>query len=98
MTIGKQILALSLQNELGCSKLESIELVESVLEIMKSTLARGEDVLISGFGKFTVNEKHERRGRNPQTGEKVMLSARTVVGFKPSRMLKAAVNGSDRDE
>ncbi len=66
---------------------------ETLLEIIKSTLASGEDVLISGFGKFCIKEKNERRGRNPATGDDMMLEARKVVTFKCSGKLRDRVNG-----
>jgi len=69
--------------------------VEKLIEIMKSTLASGEEILISGFGKFSVNEKHERRGRNPATGEDKILPARKVVSFKSSGSLRKRVNGKN---
>ncbi len=75
------------------SKNKSSETVEALLEIMKETLASGEDVLISGFGKLCVKEKRERRGRNPATGEDMMLDARKVVTFKCSGKLRERVNG-----
>jgi integration host factor subunit alpha len=68
--------------------------VESILEIIKKTLENGEDVLISGFGKFCVKEKNERRGRNPQTGEDLMLGLRRIVHFKCSSALKDMLNGN----
>jgi len=83
----------SVHNHLNIPKKRSADLVESTLEIMKSTLASGEDVLISGFGKFCVREKGKRRGRNPQTGEDKMLRARRVVVFKSSGKLREKVNG-----
>ena len=75
------------------TKKQSSETVEALLEIMKETLATGDDVLISGFGKFCVKEKRERRGRNPATGEDMMLDARKVVTFKCSGKLRERVNG-----
>jgi integration host factor subunit alpha len=74
-------------------KNESIEAVESLLEIIKSTLESGEDVLISGFGKFCVKDKNERKGRNPATGETAILPARRVVTFKCSGKLREKING-----
>ena len=71
---------------------KSTETVETLLEIMKQTLASGEDVLISGFGKFCVKDKKERRGRNPATGEDLMLEPRKVVTFKGSGKLRKIVN------
>lgn len=72
----------------GFTMKKSTELVESLLEILKNTLASGEDVLISGFGKFCVKDKNSRRGRNPATGEDMMLSERKVVTFKCSASLR----------
>ena len=63
---------------------------------MKSTLAAGEDIMISGFGKFCVRDKKERRGRNPQTGEELMLDARRVVVFKCSERLRERVDGVEK--
>ncbi len=71
----------------------SIRLVESLLEIVKHTLESGEDILITGFGKFCVKEKKERKGWNPQTEEELVLRARRVVRFKSSETLKGRVNG-----
>ena len=82
----------SIFNQLDLPKNASIEIVESLLEIIKKTLASGEDVLISGFGKFCVRGKEKRRGRNPQTGEDLMLGSRRVVGFKCSGKLRERMN------
>ena len=71
---------------------KSTKTVEALFEIMKQTLASGEDVLISGFGKFCVKDKKERRGRNPATGEDLMLRPRKVVTFKGSGKLRKIVN------
>ena len=71
---------------------QSTKIVETMLEIIKSRLSSGENVLISGFGKFCVREKLERRGRNPVTGEGIMLSPRRVVTFKCSRKLREKIN------
>jgi integration host factor subunit alpha len=75
MSLNKQRLIDSISDQCGYSKRESGELVESILEILKQTLESGEDVLISGFGKLCVKDKSERRGRNPQTGDELTLSA-----------------------
>jgi integration host factor subunit alpha len=75
------------------TKLQATEAVETLLSIMKNCLADGEDLLISGFGKFNVKEKKARRGRNPQTGEELILDARRVITFKPSGILRARING-----
>ncbi len=80
-------------NELGYTKRDSIEIIETLLEIIKSTLANsGEDILVSGFGKFQVKEKSPRRGRNLVTGEEIFLDARKVVTFKCSGKLRARIN------
>jgi integration host factor subunit alpha len=84
----------SAQNQTGFQKTRSSEIVETLLEIIKSTLESGEDVLISGFGKFSVNEKKARRGRNPSTGEDMMLAPRKVVTFKCSGKLRDKINGN----
>lgn len=76
----------------GFSKKESSELVEFVFSLMKGCLESGEDLKISGFGKFEVKHKNPRRGRNPQTGEPLEISARRILTFKPSQRLKAAIN------
>ncbi len=85
------IKAIAEQN--GYTKKKSIETVEAILEIIKRTLETGEDVLISGFGKFCVKEKKERRGRNPATDETMMLAQRRVVTFKCSGKLREKTNG-----
>ena len=77
----------------GFTKKQSTETVETILEIIKSSLAAGEDVLISGFGKLCVKGKRERRGRNPATGEDMMLAPRRVVTFKCSGKLRDKING-----
>jgi len=74
-------------------KTKSTQVVESLMEIIKKTLENGEDVLISGFGKFCVKEKMQRKGRNPQTGNDLMLGERRVVTFKCSGRLKNKING-----
>jgi integration host factor subunit alpha len=76
----------------GYSKKEATDKVETLLEIIKRTLAFGEDVLVSGFGKFNVKEKTQRRGRNPATGEAMMLKPRRVVTFKCSGKLRRKIN------
>ena len=93
MALTKAQMVESVQNQTGLPRNRSSEIVETLLEIIKRTLASGEDVLISGFGKFCVNEKKARRGRNPATGEDMMLDARKVVTFKCSGKLKHRVNG-----
>jgi len=82
-------------HELGFTKKKSVDIVESLLEIIKNTLEREEDVLISGFGKFCVKEKNKRRGRNPATGSDLILRERKVVTFKCSGKLRNKINRSD---
>ena len=93
MSLTKADLINSTQKQCGFPNNKSINLVESLLELIKSTLESGEDVLITRFGKFCVNEKKERRGRNPQTGEDKILGARRVVTFRYSHVLKEKING-----
>ncbi len=76
----------------GFSKKEAAEVVEAVFETMKDVLAQGEKIKISGFGNFVVRAKKQRVGRNPQTGEPIPISARRVLTFKPSQVLKATLN------
>jgi len=75
------------------TKAQARKAVETILMIIKDSLENGEDVLLSGFGKFNTRAKSARKGRNPQTGEPVMLQARKVVTFKPSGKLRRKVNG-----
>jgi len=81
-------------NDLGFTKKKSIETVESLLEIVKETLEDGDDLLVSGFGKFCVKEKKKRRGRNPSTGSDLTLRERKVVTFKCSGKLRSKINGN----
>ena len=76
----------------GFKRKESVQLIEALLEIMKNSLARGEDVLVSGFGKFCVKDKTTRRGRNPQSGEDLLLPERRVITFKYSSVLREKIN------
>jgi integration host factor subunit alpha len=80
---------------MGFTKKKSVEMVEGILEIIKGSLEQGEDVLISGFGKFCVKNKQRRRGRNPATGDDLMLDERKVVTFKVSSVLKNKINGGE---
>lgn len=84
--------------KVGFSKKESSELVEMAFETMKRTLERGEKVKISGFGKFEVRQKNARRGRNPQTGTEIEITARKVLSFKPSQVLKNTLAESGGDD
>jgi len=77
----------------GYTKDQAREAVETLLKIMKSSLENGDNVLLSGFGKFSIKDKRPRKGRNPQTGEELILDARRVVTFKPSGKLKDKING-----
>jgi integration host factor subunit alpha len=92
MALTKEKLISRLQTQAGLSKQESRSVVERILEIMKESLGRGEDLLISGFGKFSVRQKSSRRGRNPQTKENLILRARKVVVFKTSGVLRNRIN------
>ncbi len=92
MTLTKIQIVESIHNEIGIPKNKSTEIVETLLEIIKSTLASGEDMLISNFGRFCVKEKRERKGRNPATGDDLMLEPRKVVTFRCSGKLRDRVN------
>jgi len=93
MALTKAPVVESIHNQIGFPKNRSSEIVETLLEIIKSTLASGEDVLVSNFGKFCVKQKDERRGRNPATGDAMMLTPRKIVTFKCSGKLRERVNG-----
>ena len=75
------------------TKAKTREAIETILHTIKSSLASNEDVLVSGFGKFSVKSKSARKGRNPQTGESLMVDARKVITFKPSKKLREKING-----
>jgi integration host factor subunit alpha len=94
MALTKEKLISRLQMQAGLSKQESRAVVERLLDIVKETLSRGEDLLISGFGKFSVRHKNARRGRNPQTKENLILRERKVVVFKTSGVLRNRINGT----
>lgn len=81
----------------GFSKRQAAELVNLVFETMKETLGRGEEVKISGYGNFSPRDKHERRGRNPRTGEAMPIAERRVLTFKASKVLRAVLNGPDAE-
>jgi integration host factor subunit alpha len=93
MAITKEKLTILLQDRLGISRQEARQLVERFFKIMKGTLSQGEDLLISGFGKFSVRQKKARRGRNPQTKENLTISARKVAVFKASGVLRQRLSG-----
>jgi integration host factor subunit alpha len=94
MALTKAEIIQNINQELGFPQKKSNEVVEQLIETIKSTLASGVDVLVSGFGKFCVNEKKERKGRNPATGDAMMLRPRRVVTFKCSGKLRRRVNGN----
>ena len=94
MGLAKKHIVNQIRNELGFPKNQSVEITESLLEIIKSTLESGDDLLLSGFGKFCTRDKKRRKGRHPSTGEDVILPARRVVTFKCSGKLREKVNGA----
>ena len=85
----------SICEKTGILKKDGVRIVESVFDIIKDDLDKGNDVMISGFGKWTVKAKKARKGRNPQTGEALMVDARKVVTFKPSAVLRDVINSTD---
>ena len=93
MTLTKAQIVEEIREQNGFSRKKSMETVETLLEIIKQSLVSGEDVLISGFGKFCVKEKRERKGRNPATGDTMMLAPRKVVTFNCSGKLRKRING-----
>jgi integration host factor subunit alpha len=92
MSLTKDKLITRLQTQIGLDRQESRQIAERLLEIMKDALAGGEELLISGFGKFSVRRKNERRGRNPHTKESLILAARKVLVFKASGVLRERLN------
>ena len=92
MALTKTIIAEKIQDSLDLSRTTTYEIMEEFLEIIKETIEDGEDIMISGFGKFCVKDKHARKGRNPATGETAILPARRVVTFKCSGKLRKRVN------
>lgn len=97
MALTKEKIINSIYHQVGLSKSQSRAVVERLFELIKQTLESGEDLLISGFGKFVVKEKAARRGRNPQTTEDLQLRARRVVVFKTSGVLREKINKGTRD-
>lgn len=93
MTMTKAAIVNDVYQRVGVTKKEAAEYVEAVFETMKDTLEDGEEVKISGFGKFEVRQKGERVGRNPRTGEEIMIPERKVPRFKVSQVLKDELNG-----
>jgi integration host factor subunit alpha len=92
MSLTKAQIVENIQDQTGLTKIKATETVETLLEIIKSSLSAGENVLVSGFGKFCVKEKKQRKGRNPATGEEMMLDERRVVTFKCSGKLRDKIN------
>ncbi|MSQ47248.1 MAG: integration host factor subunit alpha [Deltaproteobacteria bacterium] len=82
----------NIYEKVGFSKKEATDVVESIFELLKGHLQQGEKVKISGFGNFIINAKRPRKGRNPQTGEEIIISGRRVLSFKPSPVLKKSIN------
>jgi len=96
-TITRSQLSEAVYQEVGLSRNESADLLESVLKEMSGALARGETVKISSFGSFSVREKGQRIGRNPKTGEEVPIMPRKVLVFRPSQLLKSRINKAVQD-
>ena len=93
MALTKAQIVDSVSGQIGFTQKHSFEIIETVLELIKKALESGDDVMISNFGKFCVREKRERRGRNPSTGEDMMIRPRKVVTFRWSGKLKKKLNG-----
>ena len=91
MSLTKADIVERVYKEAGFSKKEAADMIDLVFNVMKDTLSRGEKVKISGFGNFSIRDKATRMGRNPQTGESMEISARRVLTFKPSQVLKEDV-------
>lgn len=91
-TLTKAEIVESIYEKIGFSKKESADIVEMIFDTMKVTLEKGEKIKISGFGNFVVRHKKPRVGRNPQTGQAIEISERRVLTFRPSQILKAALN------
>jgi integration host factor subunit alpha len=90
--VTKADIADKIRTTTGLSKIDSLDMLESILSILKSTLETGEKIKVAGFGNFEVKQKKDRIGRNPQTGETITIEARRVLCFKPSILLRQAVN------
>ena len=93
MAMTKADIVEALYEKVGFSKKEAADLVELVFDTIKQTLSQGQKIKISGFGNFVVRDKNARAGRNPQTGQEITISARRVLTFKPSQVLKNVLNG-----
>ena len=98
MTMTKGDIVERIYEKVGFSKKEASEVVDTIFEVIKNGLEQGSKVKISGFGNFVVNEKRPRKGRNPQTGEEILLEARRVLTFKPSLVLKNLLNEEETAE
>lgn len=98
MTLTKDKIVELIRSKTQFSSQEAKNLVETILESIKSKLENGEEVKISGFGKWVVREKRSRPGRNPHTGQRIEISARRVVTFHPSEKLRDAVNNANLDD
>jgi integration host factor subunit alpha len=92
MAMTKAEIVERIYEKVGFSKKEASEVVEAIFEIIKGHLERGEKVKISGFGNFIVHDKRPRKGRNPQTGNEIVITGRRVLSFKPSQVLKKTIN------
>ena len=95
-TLTKAEIVEKVMDETGFQRNAAYDVVETLIEVIKGTLSSGEDVLVSGFGKFAVRDKKERHGRNPATGDPMVLDARRVVTFKCSKMLRDKVNKGNK--
>jgi len=96
MTLTKADIAEKVRSHVGRNKKESAQMVDTLFEIIKESLQEGKDVMISGFGKFSIRDRGERIGRNPLTGEPIMLPAKKVVTFRSSGKLREKINGKER--
>ncbi len=92
MTLTKTDIVDEIQNKIGFSRKKSSDVIEQLIEIIKDSIEVSDDVLVSGFGKFCVKDKKQRKGRNPATGEDMMLEKRRVVTFKCSSVLRDKIN------
>jgi integration host factor subunit alpha len=91
MALTKKEITDNISDKIGLKKKESVDVVDSLFELIKDELAKGKPVMISGFGRWSVKSKRARRGRNPQTGEAMTIDARKVVSFKPSVVLRTVI-------
>jgi integration host factor subunit alpha len=98
MAITRNNLIDMVYDSIGIPKKECVKLIESAFEIIKAELEKGNDVMISGFGKWSVKKKNPRQGRNPQTGEAITIDARSVVTFRPSAVLRKALMSNTQDK